>query len=107
MAQGITIKGKTPQGKLVEVSVDDNGIVQISGDISVEPAAGAATETEQETQTALLAQIRGFDIPEYDEIELGYTGDNLTTVEYLEASAVVATLTLAYTGDKLTNVSIS
>ncbi len=46
----------------------------------------------------------GFEIPEYDEIDLGYTGDNLTTVIYSLATVVVTTLTLSYTGDQLTNV---
>jgi len=90
MAQGITIKGKTASGQNVEVRVDSNGVIQFGGE-SVD----------------LLEQIRGFDIPPYDEIELGYTGDNLTTVVYKLATVTVATLTLAYTGDKLTNVSVS
>lgn len=30
MAQGITIKGKTPQGQNVEVQVDANGVVQVA-----------------------------------------------------------------------------
>ena len=41
---------------------------------------------------------------DYDEIDLTYTGDNLTTVEYLKDSAVVATVTLSYSGSQLTNV---
>lgn len=54
-----------------------------------------------------LKKLRGFDIPEYDEIDLGYTGDNLTTVVYKQDSATVATLNLSYTGGNLTNVTIS
>lgn len=68
---------------------------------------GDATAANQVTQTGLLEQIRGFDIPPYDEIDLGYTGENLTSVVYSLDSTAVATLTLSYTGDNLTNVAIS
>lgn len=54
-----------------------------------------------------LKKLRGFDIPEYDEIDLSYTGTNLTTVVYKKDSSNVATLTLTYTGDNLTKVVIS
>jgi hypothetical protein len=40
----------------------------------------------------------------YDEVVLGYTGSNLTTVTYKLATAVVGTLTLAYSGSTLTGV---
>lgn len=40
----------------------------------------------------------------YNELSLGYTGDVLTTVEYILDSVTVATLTLSYTGDNLTGV---
>jgi hypothetical protein len=68
---------------------------------------GASTSAKQDDALAQLKQIRGFDIPEYDEIDLAYTGDNLTSVVYKNSSSTVATLTLAYTGDKLVNVVIS
>ena len=54
-----------------------------------------------------LKKLRGFDIPEYDEIDLSYTGDNLTGVVYKQDGATVATLSLSYTGGNLTNVTIS
>ena len=42
--------------------------------------------------------IQGFQIPEYDELSLTYYGttNNIATVVYKKASAVVATLTLTY-----------
>jgi hypothetical protein len=40
----------------------------------------------------------------HDEIVLGYTGANLTSVTYRLAGATVATLTLGYTGSNLTSV---
>jgi hypothetical protein len=40
----------------------------------------------------------------HDEIVLGYTGTNLTSVTYRLAGATVATLTLGYTGSNLTSV---
>jgi hypothetical protein len=45
-----------------------------------------------------LADLQGFQIPEYDELALTYYGstNNIATVVYKKASAVVATLTLTY-----------
>lgn len=44
-------------------------------------------------------------VPEqYDDIELGYTGLDLTTVTYRSGGGVVATLTLTYTLGQLTRV---
>lgn len=44
----------------------------------------------------------------YDYIELGYTGDNLTSVVYKEGGSggtTIATLTLAYTGSQLDSIT--
>lgn len=61
-----------------------------------------ATET---TQQQILAAISGGLVPtQYDSIELGYTGDNLTSVVYKLGATTVATLTLTYVGDLLTQV---
>lgn len=46
----------------------------------------------------------GMNIPEHDEVVLGYTGSNLTNVVYKLATVTVATLTLSYTGANLTGV---
>jgi hypothetical protein len=45
-----------------------------------------------------LKQVTGFDIPPYDEIDISYYGstNNISTVQYLNAGDVVATLTLVY-----------
>ena len=45
-----------------------------------------------------LADIQGFQIPEYDELALTYYGatNNIATVIYKKLSAIVATLTLTY-----------
>ncbi len=51
-----------------------------------------------------MNSLRGFQLPEYDEIQLGYTGDDLTTVDYYKANVKQATLTLSYTLGKLTGV---
>ncbi len=40
----------------------------------------------------------------YDQIELGYTGSNLTSVIYKLLGATIGTLTLSYTGSNLTGV---
>lgn len=50
--------------------------------------------------TALSALVPA----EFDGIELGYTGEKLTSVVYRQGMTVVATLTLGYTGDKMTSV---
>lgn len=63
-----------------------------------------------------IANIQGFQVPEYDEIDLAYYGatNNIATVQYLNNGNVVATLTLVYavqpptTNDaNIVNVSIS
>ena len=54
-----------------------------------------------------LSMFSGFNIPEYDDIVLSYTGDNLTGVVYTLLTVTVATLTLSYTGDNLTRVVLS
>jgi hypothetical protein len=45
-----------------------------------------------------IASLQGFQIPEYDELALTYyePTNNIDTVVYKKASAVVATLTLTY-----------
>ena len=45
-----------------------------------------------------IADLQGFQIPEYDELALTYYGatNNIATVAYKKTSAVVATLTLTY-----------
>ena len=69
----------------------------------------------QNVSTA-LADIQGFQIPEYDELSLTYYGstNNIATIVYKKASATVATLTLTYSVQpptandaNLVNVSIS
>lgn len=44
---------------------------------------------------------------DYDSIQLGYTGDDLTTVTYLKGLTTVTTLTLSYAGGKLSGVARS
>jgi len=47
-------------------------------------------------------------VPEaYDELLLGYSGTNLTTVTYRMGGLTVATLTLGYSGSNLTSVAWS
>lgn len=43
----------------------------------------------------------------YDEIVLGYTGDDLTTVVFKESGETLFTLTLTWTDGKLTKVERS
>lgn len=56
-------------------------------------------------KTAVNVNLLNALIPEkYDEVDLAYTGSDLTTVTYKLSSNTVATLTLSYTGGLLTNV---
>jgi hypothetical protein len=41
---------------------------------------------------------------EYDEVELGYVGDELTSVTYKKATSTVATLSITWFGGKVTKV---
>ena len=45
-----------------------------------------------------ISSLQGFDIPPYDEIEIGYYGstNNIQTVDYGNAGNLVATLTFSY-----------
>lgn len=46
----------------------------------------------------------GFNIPEFDTIDLSYTGDDLTMVTYKKLNVTVAKLELLYVNNKLTTV---
>lgn len=92
----------TPDGKAIAIVNPDGTPIAGGGG-----GGGDASAAKQDQQTAVLEQIRGFDIPPYDEIDLGYTGSDLTTVTYMSNSTTVATLTLTYTGSNLTNVVLS
>jgi hypothetical protein len=63
-----------------------------------------------------LAGLQGFQIPEYDEINIDYYGstNNISTVQYLNSGTLVATLTFVYATQpptvndtNLVNVAIS
>ena len=48
--------------------------------------------------------VQGLVNQPYDQIQLAYTGANLTSVVYKLAGTTVATLTLSYTGSQLDSV---
>lgn len=56
---------------------------------------------------AQIDRLQGFPLPDYDEIELDYTEDNLTGVIYKKAGSTVGTLTLSYEAGKLIGVVLS
>lgn len=77
---------------------------------AAEAAINPATKENQDTMITLLQSLIGFDIPEFDYVSLGYTGENVTTVVYKVGGAggtTVRTLTLAYSGSNLTSVTAS
>jgi hypothetical protein len=51
-----------------------------------------------------LQKLVGFEIPPYDDIVLGYTDGNLTSVVYKKDTETVYTLNLSYTDGNLTRV---
>ena len=69
------------------------------------------SKTSGGNKTAMdVLDVSGLVPDKYDYIALGYTGSNLTTVEYYTGGAppggtLVATLTLAYTGSQLDSVT--
>ena len=48
--------------------------------------------------SSALSNLQGFQIPEYDELDIAYYGttNNISTVVYSKAGSPVATLTLTY-----------
>lgn len=74
--------------------------VQIHG----RAADDVATLTPDGAKQRLDVSVGGFVLPTYDEIVLGYTGANLTSVVYKLSSSTVMTLTLTYTGAILDRV---
>lgn len=48
--------------------------------------------------------VQGLANQPHDEVQLGYTGSNLTSVVYRLGGVTVATLTLSYSGSTLTGV---
>jgi hypothetical protein len=75
------VGGLSPSGTVIPFPTDASGLVRVSG---ISEGAFAPSR--------------------YDEIVLGYTGDNLTTVVYKLLTATVGTLTLTYTGARLDKV---
>lgn len=69
--------------------------------------SSSAGDTSKLSREETLRKILGFDIPPFDNIALGYTGSNLTTVEYKNGSTTVATLTLVYTGSQLDTITLT
>ena len=70
-------------------------------DLTKKKLTGKATDTGFALETSL---VDGFSIPVYDEVVLGYTGTDLTSVVYKLATVTVGTLTLTYSGGNLVNI---
>jgi|AACY02.2.fsa_nt_gi hypothetical protein len=80
-SSNLTLNGDVTISSEVEISNDSGNPVPVNGTVNV---------------------LAGLQIPPHDAINLGYTGSNLTTVEYKtggSSGTVVATLTLAYDVD--------
>ena len=85
--------------KLTEILSAVDGLEVSVGDVDV--------NTDQ-LETLVQQLPKGLVDDPFDYIELGYTGDNLTTAEYKTGGAggtTIATLTLAYTGARLDSIT--
>ena len=91
-------------GKGRTVSTTDPLPVDIQGATLSLDAAGVEIKNDSGNP---IPTIHGLSIPEHDNIQLTYTGDNLTGVAYRVGGTTVATLTLAYTGSRLDSVTKS
>lgn len=76
-------------------------------------SAGGATEAKQDDVIdALAAGVSVLNLTQlvpnqYDEVDLGYTADELTSVIYSNNGVTVATLALTYTAGNLTHIERS
>ena len=83
----------------IEVQVDLGDSVKISS------SSGTPEIPVYSIDPIDVSVINGLVPDAYDDIELGYSGDNLTSVVYNFEGATVAILTLAYSGDTLARVT--
>jgi chemotaxis regulatin CheY-phosphate phosphatase CheZ len=64
----------------------------------------AAVSVRNKSFANINPSISPFGIEDYDEIDLTYTGSNITTVVYKLNSVTMGTLTLSYSGSNITKV---
>lgn len=112
------INPATEETLLAVLAASGGGIQYTEGDIDAS-VTGTAVMWEDAADTLRVASAtKPLPVAQqnqlvpfvYDFIDLGYTGDDLTTVVYKaggSAGTTVATLTLAYTGGKLDTVTRS
>ena len=87
------IKLQKPDGTIVNAQGTTKGNIK-----------GSIEEFDPTFYDKPLPIMKGFDIPKYDEIVLGYTGSDLTSMIYKLLTVTVATLTLSYVSGQLTGV---
>jgi len=85
-----------PNGGAVPVDIGNATLSVTADSVEIKNDAGNPIPT-----------ITGLSIPEHDNIQLTYTGENLTGVAYRVGSTTVATLTLSYTGSRLDSITKS
>lgn len=88
----VTVDGTVAVSGEVEVKNDSGSPLAVTGTVSV---------NEPVTVDGEVGNLYQLVPEEYDEIALGYTGDNLTTAIFKKATVTVATVVLSYTGDRL------
>ena len=84
--------------------------VPVSGTFfqATQPVSGPLTDAQLRAAVVPVAEATGLVPKVYDFIDLGYTGENLTSVVYKAGGAggtTVATLALAYVGNALDTVA--
>jgi hypothetical protein len=79
------------------MSLSENCFKESTPDVQNWEIKNQIAATGEEISDA-IGNLQGFDIPEYDEIDITYYGvtNNIETVVYSKDSVVVATLTLEY-----------
>lgn len=86
------------------IQIVDGTVTSDKGAGWVDPQTDALTDAELRASPIAVENLTQLVPEQYDDIELGYTGLDLTTVTYRSGGAVVATLTLTYTLGQLTRV---
>lgn len=87
------------------VLTDDNGSgTKTPGVKLIDATAGSVAPVGVPTNPLPVSIYSGLVPQRYDEIAMGYTSGDLTSVIYKLGGVTVATLTLSYTGADLTGV---
>lgn len=100
-AAAVPVSGPLTDVQVRATPLPVSGTVGVSGTVAV---TGPLTDTQLRATPVPVGDLNKLVPVRHDEVQLGYTGDNLTGVVFKQATVTVATLALAYTGDRLDSV---